>query len=152
MSDVSTVVTNQIQVQKSLCAGLLCALYIRAPECPGRPSESLCTVNTKTHLACSAGLFWVAGRNLWFYDRGRLGRVKIITLDSRHFLLSSGVSIWRFHGQKHSCARWKRPCCRLRRTLQEFWGKISVFLNSRFQETILSYRFLIQISWSVNLH
>ena len=37
VSSRSVKVTNQIQVQKSLCAGLLCAPYIRAPECPGRP-------------------------------------------------------------------------------------------------------------------
>ena len=41
-------------------------------------------------IACSAGLFWVGeslfigslpwSRHLWFYDRGRLGSVEIITL------------------------------------------------------------------------
>ena len=41
-------------------------------------------------LACSAGVFWVGesllivslrwSRHLWFYDRGRLGRIEIVTL------------------------------------------------------------------------
>ena len=42
------------------------------------------------NVACSAGVFWVGeslligslrwSRHLWFYDRGRLGRVEIVTL------------------------------------------------------------------------
>ena len=42
------------------------------------------------NIACSAGVFWVGeslligsprwSRHLWFYDRGRLGRVEIVTL------------------------------------------------------------------------
>ena len=51
-------------------------------------------------------------RDLWFYDGGRLGRVKIVTLrigaNLKHFHLSSGVSIWRFRKQKHWRARRKR--------------------------------------------
>ena len=50
-------------------------------------------------------------RRLWFYDGGRLGRVKIVTLrigaNLKHFHLSSGVSTWRFHEQKHCMARPK---------------------------------------------
>ena len=48
-------------------------------------------------------------RHLWFYDGGRLGRVKIVTLrigaNLKHFHLSSGVSTWRFREQKHWRAR-----------------------------------------------
>ena len=48
-------------------------------------------------------------RHLWFYDGGRLGKLKIVTLrigaNLKHFHLSSGVSTWRFREQKHWRAR-----------------------------------------------
>ena len=65
-------------------------------------------------LACSAGVFWVGeslligslrwSRHLWFYDRGRLGRVVILTL-------TVGVALSRLKPFAH--ARWKRLHCRL---------------------------------------
>ena len=61
------------------------------------------------YLACSAGVFWVGeslligslrwSLHLWFYDRGRLGRVEIVTLTSRL--------------KPFAHARWKRLHCRL---------------------------------------
>ena len=88
----------------------MCFLYI--------PADFLWFLSlTDLELACSAGVFWVGeslligslrwSRHLWFYDRGRLGRV-----ESPHFLLSSGVSTWRFK-KPFARARRKRLHCRL---------------------------------------
>ena len=48
-------------------------------------------------------------RHLWFYDGGRLGKLKIVTLrigaNLKHFHLSSGGSKLRFREQKHWRAR-----------------------------------------------
>ena len=61
-------------------------------------------------------------RHLWFYDGGRLGRVKIVTLrigaNLKHFHLSSGVSTWRFYEQKHCMARPKEtPALQARKVI-----------------------------------
>ena len=52
-------------------------------------------------------------RDLWFYDGGRLGRVKIVTLrigaNLKHFHLSSGVSTWRVFSSKNIGAPEETP-------------------------------------------
>ena len=65
---------------------------------------------------------YCCNRHLWFYDGGRLGRVNIVTLrvgaNLKHFHLSSGVSTWRFHEQKHCMARPKEtPALQARKVI-----------------------------------
>ena len=52
-------------------------------------------------------------RHLWFYDGGRLGRVKIVTLrigaNLKHFHLSSGVSTLRVFSSKNIGAPEETP-------------------------------------------
>ena len=74
----------------------------------------------KKIVACSAGVFW-AGESLFnvrvvvsaifdfMTEEDCMGRIEIV------ILLSSGVSIWRFHEQKHSRARRRFLLCRLKK-------------------------------------
>ena len=59
----------------------------------------------------TAKTIYCCRRHLWFYDRGRLGRVEIATLrigarmTRTISFISFGVSTWCFREQKHSRAR-----------------------------------------------
>ena len=90
-------------------------------------------VNIPSCLACSAGVFWVGeslligslrwSRHLWFYDRGRLGRVVILTLTVAPFpplFGSFNMALSRL--KPFARARWKRLHCRLRVVLQRVPG------------------------------
>ena len=76
--------------------------------------------DTAKSLACSAGVFWVGkslligslrwSRHLWFYDRGRLGRVVILTL-TVGVRASFNMALSRL--KPFARARWKRLHCRL---------------------------------------
>ena len=96
----------------------LCKFHKRTKGLRVRPMGSNTDLDSFVHSCC-----W--SRHFFFYDRGRLGRVEIVTLgdpvgnplgtlwvgvrekegkrgggvfDSHHFLPSSGVSTWRFAG------------------------------------------------------